>query len=173
VIVSYFVFMLSGIFIAAAVQKLFSPAEFMKTLYGIGVPRRYRRLTAAAIPIAEAASVILLLIPKSRVVGGACLLALLFSFTIITVKAIVQKKKIECNCFGNIMPGTLGWGGLTRLIVLIVMTSFGMIGSDSDLYGRPSTEIFYQIVASIGILVLYVVVARVVANWNALRKGEV
>lgn len=158
---------------AAAVQKLLSPAEFMKTLYGIGIPRRYRRFTAAAIPIAEAASVILLLIPKSRIVGGACLLALLFSFTFITVRAIVQKKRIDCNCFGSIMPGTLGWSGLARLIVLIAMTSYGMIGSDAGLYARPSTEIFYQIVASVGILVLYVVVARVIANWNAIRKGEV
>lgn len=70
-IISYFVFILAGIFVVAAFQKLLSPAEFMKTLYEIGIPRRYRRFTAAAIPIAEAVSVILLLIPDTRVVEGA------------------------------------------------------------------------------------------------------
>lgn len=172
-VITYFVFILTGVFMAAAIPKLITSGEFMKTLYGVGVPHRYRRFAATAIPVAEAVSVILLLIPWTRVVGAICLLVLLMSFAIITVSAMIQKKKIDCNCFGSIMPSKLGWIGLVRLTILIAMAIYVLIGKDVSLYDRPAEEILYQIFASIGILVLYAVFAKACENWIAMKKGEV
>lgn len=170
-ITPYLVFILAAIFIAAAIPKIISSEEFMKTLYGIGLPIRLLRITAIAIPVAETLFVIMLLLPQTYVVGGICLLVLQLSFSVITVKAIVQKKKIKCNCFGNIMPGELGWAGLVRLIILIAITVYVVNGSDSIVYDQPVDETFYQIVSSLGVIALYAVILKMAKGWIEIRKG--
>lgn len=172
-LIPYLIFVLAGVFVAAAIPKLYSSTEFMKTLYGIGIPHRYRHFAAVAIPITELAISFLLLIPATRDIGNIGLLLLLLSFIVITVKAIVQKKRIKCNCFGSIMPSELGWTGLIRLMILMAMSIYVLIGQDINSYDRPIEETFNQITASIGILFLYAMVSKLANNWTAIRKGKV
>src|SRR5690606_3772048 len=100
----------------------------------IGVPRRYLILMSLHIPIVELVSVILLLIPNTRVAGIIVILLLLTMFMLVSVKAIIHKKKINCNCFGNLLPGQLGWVTLIRVFVLVILSILILFTHDVQLF---------------------------------------
>lgn len=166
----YMVIIMSGFFIVSSISKFFSISDFMKTLYNVGIAQRYLRIVAWSLAIAEVVTALLLLIPISKRIGAIVLLLQLIVFMSVTVRTIAQKKKLNCNCFGSLLPSELGWKSLIRLILFTGMGVIILLDPKVNPYAVLGGDLFYQISSSIGIIVLYVVITRVVSNMISIRE---
>lgn len=114
-------FGLGGLFLFAAVAKLFTINSFvgsMVQVFGI----RWAQSAAITIVLVELAVAILLFLPRTIRAGGATAALLLFGFAVYALYYvyILDGEPLECGCFGRVAASQLGISTALRNLILIV-----------------------------------------------------
>jgi hypothetical protein len=93
---------LALLFAVAGVTKLRDQKQARTTLWRFGVPQRYARIGAVALPVAELV-VAAILIPNSTAwVGSVAAFVLLSVFSGTVLVNLVRGRRPECNCMGHL-----------------------------------------------------------------------
>ena len=123
---------LGAIFAASAVMKFADLNEFRGSLENYRIaPEAAAPFLTIAIPTAELAGAIAMLIPATRAYGAAMLLALIVIFTAaIAINLLRGRLYIDCGCFGPALRQKISWrllarnGALAILAILAAMPEF-------------------------------------------------
>lgn len=144
--------MVALVFAVGAVQKLRDVPAFHGVLLSYElVPPRLLRPLAWAVPLLEAASALLLVLPASRPAGAVLGLAVLGLVTAgVAVNLLRGRTDLGCGCGGLEDEQTLSWSLVGRNGVLATLLASGLVAPAA----RPLAGLdFLTIVA--GSLVLY------------------
>jgi hypothetical protein len=121
--------LLAVVFFAAVVGKTRSRqgfAEFRDSVATIG-PRWLPAGPAAGMVVsAEAATVVLLAVPGTRLVGYTLAASLLIAFCVGIARAVLAKQSVRCQCFGA-DGGLLGPRHLVRNGILVAVAGVGAL----------------------------------------------
>lgn len=120
---------LAVVFGVAFGSKVRSRAAFTAFAEALGdlkwLHDRPRRALAVAIPLAEAGTLVLLLLPPVVLWGFACAAALLAVFTLVTGRALANGERVRCRCFGA-GGGQIGRAQIARNLVLLGLSIAGL-----------------------------------------------
>ncbi|MFD3257936.1 MauE/DoxX family redox-associated membrane protein [Paenibacillus lentus] len=156
----YFIRIFLGtMMIATATLKLLSFNSFKLTIKQLNIVIINAAITVSGIIGIEMLSGILMFF-NALYLGGSLLIVLLsISFIWVSIRSKKLPGKITCNCFGNLIPETLGNHTIHRAIFLIALALFVGImefalGNKAD---SPATAypIALGILQSIAIIGLY------------------
>ena len=109
---------LSVTFVVAGWAKLTDRKRFEKTLAQFGAAAGVRPLVSWAIPLLEVGIGILLILPRSGVLGPAASTALFVLFSGAIAFNLMKGRTPECNCFGGLYSTQIGLATLVRNLVL-------------------------------------------------------
>jgi len=111
------------VFLTASITKCRDAAAFAKTIRRIGVTRGFAPTVAWLIIAYEAAVGILFASGIFSVISTIAALVLLILFAVVSIRALILRQKIRCNCFGE-SASFLGKETLLRAILLLVPVGF-------------------------------------------------
>ncbi len=155
---------LAAVFAVAFVSKTHSRAafaEFAATLADFGWLRgRRRHVVALAVPVAEAALVVLLAIPATVMAGFAMAFAMLMVFTGVTWREGAAGRPVRCRCFGG-GSARIGPAQLARNLVLLGCAVAGGVMTATAGGGAPA----WMLVLAIGGALL---AAAFIVHWDEL-----
>ena len=113
--------LLATVFAVAAIGKTGSRKSYTRFAESLAdltwVPRPLRRAVAPSIVLAEAAVVVLAVVPATAVIGLSLALLVLASFTFAIAHALHEGTALRCNCFGR-DAGAMGLPHLLRNLLL-------------------------------------------------------
>jgi thiol-disulfide isomerase/thioredoxin/uncharacterized membrane protein YphA (DoxX/SURF4 family) len=112
---------LAVVFAVAAVAKLLDLPTSRRTMAAFGVPPRFARHAGTALPFAELATTVLLVIDATAQVGGIAALVLLLAFIAGISASLSRGETPNCNCFGQISAEPIGARTLVRNGVLAAL----------------------------------------------------
>ncbi|GAV10958.1 MauE/DoxX family redox-associated membrane protein [Paenibacillus sp. NAIST15-1] len=101
---------LCTILVYSSIAKLVSYRDFKKTVQQLNFPS----FTAWGVIVFELLVTVLLVFDTTHFAGAVGSLLLFGSFYFVAGKALWDKKKITCNCFGKTTEEQLGWGTMLR-----------------------------------------------------------
>jgi thiol-disulfide isomerase/thioredoxin len=116
---------LCATFAVAGVAKLADPANARKALGDFGVPGPLAGPVAVLLPLVEIATAFVLVPVPSAWFGAVAAFALLTLFSLAIALNLVQGRRPECNCFGQIASKPIGWWTLARNVAL--MATAGLV----------------------------------------------
>jgi peroxiredoxin/uncharacterized membrane protein YphA (DoxX/SURF4 family) len=116
--------LLAAIFIVAGLSKLADSKGFRQTLAEFGTPSALAGVLVFAIPATELAIATALVFMNFAWWGASVAFALLVGFTIAISISLLQGRKPNCRCFGELAAAPIGGFTLTRNAVLITMAGF-------------------------------------------------
>ena len=122
--------LLAAVFLVAAFGKFFDLAGARRALEEFGAPSGAARLGGVALPVAEAAVAVALLIRPSARWGAAGALLLLLVFIGGVARAMSQGRAPDCHCFGQIHSEPAGPSTLIRNVLLAVPAAVVIVGGD-------------------------------------------
>jgi uncharacterized membrane protein YphA (DoxX/SURF4 family) len=115
---------LAAVFAVAAMAKLSDRTAFAETLERFRLPP----VAAPAVPAAELAAALLLLVPASVRVGAGAALVLLALFTAVLAATLRRGEQPDCGCFGASSPTPIGPGTLVRNGALAALAAAVLVG---------------------------------------------
>jgi len=116
----------------AGISKLRDRRASQQGLVDFGVPIGLASPLSVALPLVELA-VALALIPAGTVVYGAvAALILLLVFIGAMVANLARGRRPDCQCFGQIHAGPIGWTSIARNIALAAVAAFIAVAGSSD-----------------------------------------
>ncbi len=113
--------MLAAVFLVAAVGKALDVRGAREAIEEFGASARIARFAGPALPLAEVAVAVALLIKPAAVAGAAGALALLIVFVVGIARALSQGRAPDCHCFGQIHSEPAGPSTLARNLVLVAI----------------------------------------------------
>jgi len=116
--------LLGAIFIVAGLSKLADSKGFRQTLAEFGTPSALAGVLVFAIPATELAIATALVFMNFAWWGASAALALLVGFTIAISISLLQGRKPNCRCFGELAAAPIGGFTLARNAVLITVAGF-------------------------------------------------
>jgi uncharacterized membrane protein YphA (DoxX/SURF4 family) len=137
---------LGAVFIVSAVTKVLNPLLFIFNVENYKLlPGPLAQAYGWALPWAEMGTGLALALGLLTPWAGAAALAMLTSFLIAMVVAILQKRHVECTCFGLLYREKVGWNTVARDLVLaglavLVVLLPGRSPLAEALRGRASLE---------------------------------
>lgn len=108
------------LFAVAGISKAVDYRGTRTTLASFGVPTRFVPLGAAALPLVELLTVVLVLVPTTAWWGGLLALVLLSAFTAAVATNLGQGRTPDCHCFGQLSSSAIGPGTLVRNVLFAV-----------------------------------------------------
>src|SRR5690348_10994712 len=102
--------LLAAVFATAGTAKLLDRAGFQRALVGFGVPQALAAALAVALPLAEIAVAVALVLRPSARWGAVAALVLLLVFVVGILRAMRQGRAPDCHCFGQIHSAPAGRG---------------------------------------------------------------
>ena len=113
---------LAAVFAISAIAKVRDRAGSAKAVREFGVPAALVPLVAAGLPVAELGCAVLLLTADPGATLGAVASALLLGvFTVAIAVNLLQGRRPDCHCFGQLDTGETGWLTVGRNAVLIAI----------------------------------------------------
>ncbi len=116
--------LVAGVLLMSGVAKLRHPGSDRDAFEALQVPAFLAApWMMAALPYAEVALALGLLLTQGWVLLGIAALAALLcaGYWVLIARAVVAKRKVSCNCFGQLTTGTVGPWTLARNSVLLVV----------------------------------------------------
>ncbi len=163
---------LASVFAWAAGSKIVGWRRWARTLKAHKLPPRLRRVVMVAVPAAEAAVPVFVVLGSPRV-GGAAALALVtaFSFEAARLRVIGGMDRVPCSCFGG--RGSLGWGAaLFRNAAIAALAVAATRASGAARLALPplprTADVFPLAIAAAGLITVALTGWRA-ARW--LREG--
>jgi hypothetical protein len=114
---------LAAVFAVAAVAKLADRDGARQAVRAFGVPGRLAGPVAAALPPAELAVAVALLITTTAVAGAIGSVALLALFLAGISRSLAQGRQPDCRCFGQLHSAPIGWKTLARNLALLAVAA--------------------------------------------------
>ena len=123
-----------ALFLYTAYAKIIDHDRFLKGLTRVHIINGFAVFLSFAVPIVEIIVAMLLLIPKTARIGLYSFIAVMSSFTIYIISALIWEKKLPCHCGGAIEK--LSWSqhiwfnllfiaiGISALRLIKLNTSF-------------------------------------------------
>jgi uncharacterized membrane protein YphA (DoxX/SURF4 family)/peroxiredoxin len=124
--------LLSVTFGVAGTAKLADPQGSRGALRAFGVPGRLLVPLGVAIPVAELAAAVMLLVPSLARWGAMVGLALLLLFSVAIATATQRGRRPDCHCFGQLHSAPVGWKTLARNGALAGLAGFVLIAGWDD-----------------------------------------
>ena len=158
---------LAVVFVVSAVAKVRDRAGTRTAVREFGVPSALVPTVAVGLPLAEFACAVLLLTADAGATLGAVASALLLAaFTVAIAVNLLQGRRPDCHCFGQLDTGETGWLTVGRNAVLIVIAlvplaqagSLAFPGSTLVSYGAQQLAVGLSITAlvlAVGALALF------------------
>lgn len=175
--------LLAGVFLAAGLGKLIDRDGSRSALADFGMPPPLIRLGVVALPVAELATAVALVLASSAQAGAMGAAGLLLVFTIGIANALTHGREPDCHCFGQIHSAPAGTGTLARngaLLVLALFLSVWGPGPAIDTWMSERSPSELSVSGVIAALVLTAAVlallvehrrrARTRARWEQVRK---
>lgn len=102
-------------------SKVFDLRSSGRSASSVGIlPKSVGRIVGYILPFIEIIIAILLLYGVQTGVITAVAGLLFAAFITANTAVLVQGKDIACHCFGSLLRGTMGWGGLLHSIIMLV-----------------------------------------------------
>ena len=121
--------LLTVVFGVAFVSKLRSRAAFTQFAGSLGdvswLRGRSQAAASLAVPAAEAAVVVLLVVPSAVPWGFGAAALLLAAFTMVTARAAARGQRVRCRCFGA-GASQIGPAQIARNVVLLALSVAGL-----------------------------------------------
>ena len=96
---------MAGIFIYAAIDKIWDPLQFADSVAAFGIlPAVFVSLLALALPPFEIACGLLMLAPRTRRIGALAITLLSAVFFTALASALLRGLTLDCGCFGAGAP---------------------------------------------------------------------
>jgi uncharacterized membrane protein YphA (DoxX/SURF4 family) len=127
-------FGLAALFLFAVGAKLYmrnDPAESFFSNMPMLVGARWATTVAVAVIVAELASAVLLLWPRTARLGATLAAALLISFASYALYyryGLGNAEGLECGCFGNVIGSQLGVSTALRNLALLIPAALVIFG---------------------------------------------
>lgn len=142
--------LLAVVFLAAVVGKVRGYAEFRDSVAAIGPRWLPAGPAAGAVVAGEAATVVLLAVPGTRLAGYALAAVLLIVFCVGIARAVRARQSVRCQCFGS-GGGVLGPRHLVRNGLLVLVAVVGAFSGDMAA-SAPATLVALVAGAFLGLL---------------------
>src|ERR1700722_775665 len=123
---------LTAVFAFAAIGKLLDRAGPRQAVVDFGVPAGLSGPVAAALPVAELAVAVALLVPATAAWGAVGALVLLGAFVVVIARSMIRGEAPDCHCFGALHSEPAGWRALARNALLVGVAAFVAIGGWND-----------------------------------------
>ncbi|MDU5145409.1 MAG: hypothetical protein E6230_24845 [Paenibacillus dendritiformis] len=148
---------LSVLFLFSAITKIVALDAFKQTLTELGFSRRgYRSLLITIVLGLEVVAAISILTDQWLLYGQIGIFVLSTGFIWATYKAISQRKRIICNCYGNLTEEQFGMNTIIKNVVIILLTvSLFFENSPSSIIQASLIDILYAACVSAGLIILY------------------
>ena len=144
---------LGGLLLLAGGSKLANRAAFRGAVAEYKVlPQKLEAPFAAALPGAEMALGVLLLLGLGTTIAAALAAPLFLSFGVAIGVNLARGRRFDCHCFGAVQRDPIGWPALLRSVALVLATivvavgtsrfgalEFALFGSRGDL--PPAVEV--------------------------------
>ena len=164
-------------FVVSALSKAADPLGTREAAGDLGVPARFARGTAAALPVVELVAAVLLVLGAPAVqIGAALSLALLAIFSIAIARVLRAGTSASCRCFGGLSSKPLSARSLVRNGLLAALAAVSALPADRSVLRAAadgSRALWFAVAAAVllggMILVLLVLLRRYGA---ALRRIE-
>jgi hypothetical protein len=158
---------LAGVFAFAGLTKAIGMRDFRWTLERLGIDEAHTAQVGLGVVGAELVAAVGLLISPAQTWPRMLVAALAVTFAFAGLTALKAKERIDCNCFGNLRRGFLGWRQVVLLPCLLLFAAMGQWHSP--------TWSARQGVLGLTSLVLAVAcwqVFQAVPAWRALRADR-
>lgn len=104
----------------SGIAKIFDLRASARIVASVGIlPNLWAKVFGRVLPFVEVVLALLLICGIYVQISLVLSLALFLSFIIANVYVILQGKDIACNCFGRLLSGTMGWGGVYHSLILL------------------------------------------------------
>ncbi len=113
--------LLTVVFGIAAVAKLVDRASFRRALRDFGAPEGLVRPLRYAVPAAELAVAVALVLPVAAWWGAIAAAGMLLAFIAVIGWSLAHGRTPECNCFGRLSAGAIGRKTLVRNGILAAL----------------------------------------------------
>jgi uncharacterized membrane protein YphA (DoxX/SURF4 family)/peroxiredoxin len=153
--------LLAAIFALAGGAKLSDREGSRKVLEDFGVPLRWARRGAIALPIAELLTAVAILVYPTARIGAAVALVLLLGFIAGVANAMRKGLDVDCGCFGRIYSATAGSATLVRNAVLAGLAAVVVIHGPVSISSWARARTTAELVAAVAIAVLVALAAAV------------
>ncbi len=162
---------LAVVFLVAAVGKLFDLQGSRRALEEFDVPARAARLGGIALPVAELAVAIALLIRPTAGWGAAGALLLLLAFAGGVARAMSRGQAPDCHCFGQIHSEPAGRSTLIRNGVLAAAAAVVLVAGSGPSIDGALGNLHGAAIGLVAVSVLAGVLAVAVAQlWAGKRR---
>jgi thiol-disulfide isomerase/thioredoxin len=155
---------LAIVFLVAAITKLADQDGSRRALEGFGLRGGLGLLTSRALPVTELFIALALIPTATASLGAVAAALLLLTFVAAMTINLVQGRKPDCHCFGQLHSRPIGWKsvfsnlGLAGIAVLIALGSpFSSQWSTVDLFGHITVTGRLLLVLGVAALFLLVV----------------
>ena len=91
-----------GLFLYTAYAKIVDHHRFLNGLTRVHIISHFAVFISFAVPLVEILVALLLLIPQTAKTGLICFIAVMSSFTIYIISAMIWEKQLPCHCGGAI-----------------------------------------------------------------------
>jgi uncharacterized membrane protein YphA (DoxX/SURF4 family)/thiol-disulfide isomerase/thioredoxin len=163
--------LLAVVFLVAAVGKLLDLEGSRRALIEFGVPPRAVRVGGIALPLAELAVAIALVIQPSARLGAAVAFLLLLAFVAGVVRAMSRGQSPDCHCFGQIHSEPAGPATLIRNAVLAAGAALVVVAGPGPGLNEGLASLHGAEVALVAVSALAVALAAAVAQlWGDTRR---
>jgi peroxiredoxin len=115
--------LLAGVFALAGGAKLFDLRGSRRAVADFGVPVGAASVLGVALPLAELAIAIALLVPGTGLAGAIAALVLLLCFVAGVARAMRAGLDVDCGCFGPVYSAVAGSATLARNAVLAALAA--------------------------------------------------
>jgi peroxiredoxin len=105
-------------------MKLLDRDGFRTALINFGLPGLLTAPLAIALPLTELASAVLLLFATTAWWGALAALTLLLAFGVVIGANLVQGRRPDCHCFGQLRAKPIGWRTLALNAALAALAGF-------------------------------------------------
>jgi uncharacterized membrane protein YphA (DoxX/SURF4 family)/peroxiredoxin len=160
--------LLAGVFVVAAVGKLLDLEGSRTAMRDFRVPERLQGVAAVALPLAELAVGVALVLSSTARWGAIGAMLLLLAFIGGITAALRRGQAPACHCFGQFHSEPAGSGTLVRNGLLLVVATFVAVAGPG-----PALDTWVSD-SSVGdfVLAATIIVAVAVAIWAAAREAD-
>jgi peroxiredoxin len=145
--------LLAAVFGLAGGAKLFDLRGSRRAVADFGVPPGAASVLGVALPLAELATAIALLVPATAGAGAIAALILLLCFVAGVARAMRKGLDVDCGCFGPVYSATAGSATLARNAVLAALAAVAVVHGPVDIGDWVSERSSGELVLAAAILV--------------------
>ena len=157
---------LVAVFVVSAVAKFRDRAGSRTAVQEFGVPAPLVPLIAAGLPFAElACAALLLTADPGATLGALASAALLAAFTVAIAVNLLQGRRPDCHCFGQLDTGETGWLTVGRNSVLIVLALLPLTRAGSLAFPGSTLASYDSGQLAVGLLLTALILAVGALAW--------